>query len=137
MDFALRIQEAVTRGRIFAESLMLDSVVVWRDGEGEPTVDEWGVITPPPPVVVYEGAAKSQNDRTYPSAPTVADSSTVTEMVSHVHFPHGTSDVRSGDVVEWVSSLNPRLVGRKVRVEVDMDKTWNTALRMNVVEVVA
>lgn len=134
-EFAAKIEEAIARGRAHAESLMRDTVRVWRD-TGESTTDPWGVVTPAPPVLVYEGPAKAQNDRTYPASPDIGSVAQVTQMVSHVHFPHGTTAVRSGDVVEWVSSVNPRLVGRKVRVSVDQDKTWNTAARFNVSEVV-
>lgn len=135
-DFAAKIAEAVALGRVNAEALMLDRVRVWRTPAGPPVEDEWGVVTPPEPVLVHEGAAKAQNDRTYPGAVNVADSARVVAMVSHIHFPHGTTAVRGDDVVEWVSSVNPRLVGRKVRISVDQDKTWNTSARFNVAEVV-
>lgn len=136
-DFAMRIAEAVALGRIHAESLMTDSVKVWRASTEPPTEGEWGEVIPAPPLLVYEGKAKGQNDRTYPNSPNVADVARVTLMVAHVHFPHGTTAVRPGDVVEWIDSQNPRLIGRKVRIRVDSDKTWNTSVRMNVEEVVA
>lgn len=137
----MRINEAVTRGRALAESLMQDRVRVWRESSDAPVVDEWGSVSPAPAALVYGdpvlgGPAKAQNDRTYPAQPDIAASAQILAMVSHVHFPHGTTEVRSGDVVEWVSSVNPRLVGRMVRVTVDQDKTWNTAARFNVSEVV-
>lgn len=132
----MKIGEAVERGRIHAEALMLDHVKVWRASTEPPTKGEWGEVIPAPPVLVYEGRAKGQNDRTYPNSPNVADSARVTLMIAHVHFPHGTTAIRSGDVVEWVSSPNPRLVGRMVRLRVDSDKTLNTSVRMNVEEVV-
>ena len=135
-DFAAKIAEAVTLSRINAESLMTDHVQVWRASTEPPTEGDWGEVTPAPPVLVYEGKAKGQNDRTYPNSPNVAESARVTLMVAHVHFPHGTTSIQSGDVVEWVSSQNPRLVGRKVRLRVDSDKTWNTSVRMNVEETV-
>lgn len=135
-EFAAKIAEAIALGRVNAEALMQDHVRVWRTPPGPGVEDDWGVVTPPEPVLVYEGRAKAQNDRTYPSSPDVGGVARVTAMVSHVHFPHGTSVVRGDDVVEWVSSVNPRLVGRRVRLSVDQDKTWNTSTRMNVAEVV-
>lgn len=135
-DFAAKIAEAITLSRINAESLMTDVVRVWRASTDEPTMGEWGEVIPAPPTLVYEGPAKGQNDRTYPNSPNVADSARVVLMVAHVHFPHGTTEVRPGDVVEWIDSQNPRLIGRKVRLRVDSDKTWNTSVRMNVEEVV-
>ena len=135
-DFAAKIAEAVALSRVHAESLMQDRVRVWRTPDGPPVEDEWGHVTPPEPSIVYEGAAKAQNDRTYPGQVDVGGVARVTAMVSHVHFPHGTTEVRGGDVVEWLSSVNPRLVGRQVRISVDQDKTWNTSARFNVAEVV-
>ena len=135
-DFAAKIAEAVTLGRINAEALMQDRVRVWRTPPGPGVEDDWGVVTPPEPVLVYEGRAKAQNDRTYPSSPDVGGVARVTAMVSHVHFPHGTTEVRGDDVVERVSSVKPCLVGRRVRLSVDQDKTWNTSARFNVAEVV-
>lgn len=116
---------------------MMDRVRVWRASAEPDVVDDWGQVTPAPPELVYDGPAKAQNDRTYPGQHAVGDVSRVTAMVSHVHFPHGTTAVRGDDVVEWIDSVNPRLVGRKVRISVDQDKTWNTAARFNVSEVVA
>ncbi|HCS2945766.1 TPA: hypothetical protein OQU49_004374 [Shigella flexneri] len=135
-EFAARIAEVVALGRINAEALMTDRVQVWRESTDEPTMGEWGEVIPAPPTLVYDGPAKGQNDRTYPNSPNVADSARVVLMIAHVHFPHGTTAIQSGDVVEWVSSQNPRLVGRKVRLRVDSDKTWNTSVRFNVEEVV-
>lgn len=136
MDFALKIQEAASRSRAHAESLMQDRVRVWRASPKGPSEGEWGSSTPAPPTLVYEGRAKAQNDRTYPSSPDVGDTARVTLMIAAVHFPYGTTAIQSGDVCEWVSSVNPRLVGRKVLLRVDEDKTWQTAVRMNVQEVI-
>ena len=135
-DFAAKIAEAITLSRIHAEALMTDSVRVWRASDEPPTKGEWGEVIPAPPTLVYEGPAKGQNDRTYPNSPNVADSARVTLMIAHVHFPHGTTAIQSDDVVEWVTSQNPRLIGRKVRLRVDSDKTWNTSVRFNVEETV-
>lgn len=137
MDHWAQIAREMPGMRALAEAGMQDHVRVWRTPVGPGVADEWGVIAPPEPALVYEGKAKAQNDRTYPGAVNVAESARVVAMVSHVHFPHGTTAVRGDDVVEWVSSVNPRLVGRRVRISVDQDKTWNTSARFNVAEVVA
>lgn len=131
-----QIEREIPFMRALAERGMSDVVRVWRESTDEPTYGEWGEVIPAPPTLVYEGPAKGQNDRTYPSSPNVADSARVTLMIAHVHFPHGTTAIQSDDVVEWVSSQNPRLVGRKVRLRVDSDKTWNTSVRFNVEETV-
>src|SRR5690625_2754233 len=115
-DFAAKIAEAIALGRVNAESLMQDTVRVWRTPTGFPVEDECGNATTAEPVVVYEGRAKAQNDRTYPGQNDVGGFARVTAMVSHVHCPLGTTAVRGDDVVEWIESVNPRLVGRKVRI---------------------
>lgn len=135
-DFAAKITEAITLSRVHAEALMQDRVKVWRASGEPPTTGEWGKVIPAPPTLVYDGPAKAQNDRTHPGQTTVADSARAVAMVSHVHFPHGTTQVGPNDVVEWVASINPRLVGRRVRISVDQDKTWNSSARLNVAEVI-
>ena len=136
MDFSVAISEAIERGRIHAESLMTDTLRVTRaDPDAEPTHDEWGNIVSSPGTVVYEGRGKFQHRDPYPSTPDAGEARW-TQGVRMVHFPIGTTSVQSGDIVECVASRNERLVGLKVRVRIDGDKTWTTAVRFNVVEVV-
>lgn len=136
MDLSVAIQEAVTRGQQHAESLMTDRVRVTRaDPDGTPSWDEDGNVLEPPPLVVYEGRGKFQHSDPYPSTPDGGEARWTTG-VRQVHLPVGTTSVQSGDVVECVESRNERLVGLKVRVRIDGDKTWTTAVRFNVVEVV-
>ena len=136
MDLSVAIQEAVTRGQQHAESLMTDSVRVTRaDPDGVPVWDADGNVVEPPPLVVYEGRGKFQHSDPYPSLPDAGEARWTTG-VRQVHLPVGTTSVQSGDVVECVASRNERLVGLKVRVRIDGDKTWTTAVRFNVVEVV-
>lgn len=135
----MKIQEAVARGQRMAESLMTDTVRVTRPppplapGEDPPT-DEWGNILEPEALVVYEGKGKFQHSDPYPSGPDAGEARWVLG-VRQVHFPIGTGVVRAGDVAECVSSQNSRLVGLKVRLRIDGDKTWTTAVRFNTVEV--
>lgn len=139
-DFAVKVAEAVERGRVNAESLMTDTVRVTRSppplepGE-EPPTDEWGNILEPDPVTVYEGRGKFQHSDPYPSQPDAGEARWVMG-VRQVHLPYGTTSARSGDVAECVSSQNPRLVGLKVRLRIDGDKSWTTAVRFNAQETV-
>lgn len=130
------IAAVIERGQAAAEVLMTDRVRVWRESTDPPGTDGRGRVVPAPPSLVYDGPAKAQNDRTYPSSPDVGTVARVLLIVSAVHFPYGTTTVRSGDVCEWVDAENPRLLDQKVRLRVDEDKTWQTAVRMNVVEIV-
>lgn len=130
------IQEAVTRGRQHAESLMVDTIRVTRaDPNGEPGWDEDGNVLEPPPLVVYEGRGKFQHADPYPSTPDAGEARWVTG-VRQVHLPVGTTAPQTGDIAECTASQNPRLVGLKVRLRIDGDKTWTTAVRFNVIETV-
>lgn len=136
MDLSPYIQEAVTRGQQHASSLMIDRVRVLRaDPDAQPGWDEDGNILEPAPLVVYEGRAKFQHSDPYPSTPDAGEARWTTG-VRQVHFPIGTTAVQSGDVVECVESRNERLVGLRVRVRIDGDKTWTTAVRFNVIETI-
>lgn len=137
MDLTPMIREAQQRGRVHAESLMTDTVRITRspDPSAPPAHDEWGNILEPKPVTVYEGAGKFQHSDPYPSSPDAGEARWVMG-VRQVHLPYGTTSVRSGDIAECVSSQNTRLVGLKVRLRIDGDKTWTTAVRFNTVEVV-
>ena len=131
-----RMDRTIRIGQRMAESLMTDSVRVTRaDPDGAPSWDEDGNVLEPSPLVVYEGRGKFQHSDPYPSTPDGGEARWTTG-VRQVHLPVGTTAVQSGDVVECVGSRNERLVGLKVRVRIDGDKTWTTAVRFNVVEVV-
>lgn len=136
MDLSVAIQEAVTRGRQHAESLMVDTIRVTRaDPNGDPSWDADGNILEPPPLIVHEGRGKFQHSDPYPSTPDAGEARWITG-VRQVHFPIGATAVQSGDIAECITSQNPRLVGLKVRLRIDGDKTWTTAVRFNVIEVV-
>lgn len=136
MDFSVKIAEAVARSQVHARSLMTDRVRVRRADPGvEPGYDEWGNLLEPEGAVVYDGPGKFQHSDPYPSTPDAGEARWVLG-VRQVHFPFGTEVVRSGDVAECVESQNTRLVGLKVRLRIDGDKTWTTAVRFNAQEVV-
>lgn len=131
-----RMDRTIRIGQRMAQQLMTDQVRVLRaDPDAEPGWDEDGNIVEPPPLVVYEGIAKFQHSDPYPSTPDGGEARWTTG-VRQVHFPIGTTSVQTGDIVECVSSRNARLVGLKVRVRIDGDKTWTTAVRFNVIETV-
>lgn len=132
-----QIEMVLERGRARARLLMTDEVrVTRRDPDAEPTHDEWGHISEPEPLVVYEGAGKFQHSDPYPSMPDAGEARWTTG-IRQVHLPYGTTSVRSGDIAECVASKNPRLTGLKVRLRIDGDKTHTTAVRFNSQEVVS
>lgn len=131
-----RMDRTIKMGQRWAEQLMTDTVRVTRaDPDGEPSWDADGNVLEPAPLVIYEGRAKFQHSDPYPSTPDAGEARW-TAGVRQVHFPVGTIAVQTGDVTECVESRNERLVGLKVRVRIDGDKTWTTAVRFNVIEVV-
>lgn len=123
------------RGRAAARELMVDTVRVWRP-TGESTTNGRGKVIQVMEKV-YEGPGKAQNDASYPGSPDVGTVARAVTRVAQVHFPYGTTSVQTGDVAEFVTSENPRLVGVRMRLRADEDKTWTTAVRMNVQEVLA
>lgn len=135
-----RMDRTIKMGQRWAEQLMVDTVRVTRPppplapGE-EPPTDEWGNILEPEPETVYQGRGKFQHSDPYPSGPDAGEARWVTG-IRQLHLPYGTDAVRSGDVAECVVSQNTRLVGLKVRLRIDGDKTWTTAVRFNVEEVI-
>ena len=131
-----RMDRTIRIGQRNAESLMTDTVRVTRaDPDGVPGWDADGNVVEPPLLVVYEGRGKFQHSDPYPSTPDGGEARWTTG-VRQVHLPVGTTSVQSGDVVECVESRNERLVGLKVRVRIDGDKTWATAVRFNVIETI-
>ena len=131
-----RMDRTIKMGQRWAEQLMTDSVRVTRvDPDAEPAYDEWGNLLEPDALVVYEGVGKFQHSDPYPSSPDAGEARWVTG-IRQLHLPYGTNAVRSGDIAECVSSQNTRLVGLKVRLRIDGDKTWTTAVRFNAEEVI-
>lgn len=134
-DFAARIAEVVERGRVHAEELMTDSLTLVRP-TGELVRDEDG-NTVPETVPVWSGPGKVQSQQSYPSQPEVGGG-TFTLAVFEVHIPVGADVFPLVDDVFVVdSSRDLALAGSRFRVRVDPSKTWRTARRYNVEEVVA
>lgn len=134
MDFSVAIQEAVTRGQQHAESLMVDSLRLDRPTGETERVDG---VTVPEVVPVWSGKGKVQSQQSYPSQPEVGGG-TATLAVFEVHIPvHADVTPLVDDVFVVESSRDPALVGSRFRVRVDPSKTWRTARRYNVEEVVA
>ena len=131
MDLSPYISEAVSRGRVHAESLMVDSLRLDRPTGETKRVDG---VTVPVMEAVWAGKGKVQSQQSYPSQPEVGGG-TVTLAVFEVHIPvHADVTPRVDDVFVVVSSRDPALVGSRFRVRVDPSKTWRTARRFNVEE---
>lgn len=131
-----RMDRTIRIGQRMAESLMTDTVRVTRADPGaEPGWDDDGNLIEPEPLLVYEGRAKFQHSDPYPATPD-GGGARWTTGVRQVHFPIGTTAVQTGDIVTCTASRNARVVGLVVRVRIDGDKTWTTAVRFNVIETI-
>jgi hypothetical protein len=126
---------AALRGRQAAEALMVDACTVTRPGE--PVTDpETGNVTPGS-TFVYSGPCKVQQTISQASNPTAGGHS-FTVQDSRVDFPVSAGPLEVSDTVTiTASALDPQLVGRVFRVAELFHKSYATAQRTRVEEVVA
>lgn len=128
----------MARARANAEDLMTDRCVVTRPGES--TTDPDTGLPDTGTEQVYQGKCKVQTSGGLASEQTEGSAAQAMGAVSlvwslYMHFPFGTSGLRAGDVVEVTESVNPLLVGRRLRlVSPQSEKTHATACRWNVKE---
>jgi len=126
--------DAALRGRASAESLMLDTCLVQRPGT--PVTDADGVVSTPLSEV-YTGRCKVQQTISQASNPS-AGGHQFTVQDSRVDFPVTAGPLAVDDVVTMTASvLDPQLVGREFRVTELFHKSYATAQRTRVEEVVA
>lgn len=118
-----------------AEARMTDTCRITLPGE--PATDpDTGAETTPDGTVVYAGICKQQDGTTKPHAVDVNDT-TVTTLTPEVHIPAGAAKVPTGCSVEIITSAErPASIGRRFRVLAPHLKTWQTAQRLPVEEVV-
>lgn len=126
---------AVLAGRREAEALMLDACTVTRPGD--PITDpDTGEVTPSLSPV-YMGPCKVQRTATQASNPS-AGGHQFTIQDSRVDFPVSAGQLAVDDVVTMtLSVLDPQLVGRVFRVTELFHKSYATAQRTTVSEVLA
>lgn len=124
------------RGRRQAESLMVDEIT-FRPVTGETTDQVTGEITPTYGPPVYAGKCKIQQQRLrYPETPSGGEHKW-TLGVTEIHLPvtADAGDVTTDHVGEIDASFNPSNVGRRFRVQTPDKKTFQTAIRLIVEEV--
>lgn len=127
--------EAALRGRREAESLMLDACTVHRPGA--PVTDPDTGVVAPALTLVYAGPCKVQQTISQASNPTAGGHS-FTVHDSRVDFPVSAGPFAVDDVVTMTASaLDTQLVGRTFRVSELFHKSYATAQRVKVSEVVA
>lgn len=136
--------QAVLRGRVAAEALMVDTCTITR-GSGELVTDpETGVVTavgtPVYPTDAHiaagnNGKCKVQSKDSATSSPDAGGHSFVV-VSRQVHIPANAADVKDGDVVTITASLlNDFTVGKQYRVDGFTPDSFDTAARIPVKEV--
>lgn len=126
------------RARGNAELLMTDECTVTRPGEA--VTDPATGVVKPASTQVYAGRCKVQTSGGLASEQAEGSAAQAMGAVSlvwslYMHFPYDTSGLRAGDVVEVTESVNPLLIGRRLRlVSPQSEKTHATACRWNVKE---
>lgn len=128
----------LSKARRDAEGLMTDQCTVTRPDES--TTDPDTGLPDTGTEQVYQGKCKVQTSGGLASEQTEGSAAQAMGAVSlvwslYMHFPFGTSGLRAGDVVEVTESVNPLLIGRRLRlVSPQSEKTHATACRWNVKE---
>lgn len=133
---AVSAQSAIQQGRVAAESIMADACTITRvTGEPGPVDTETGLPTPAPTTQVYAGKCRVQ---TYEPQESTPDSGGHTYSVQRyaVHVPVGTNAAVDDIVTITTSAMDPDLVGRHYIVTALLHKTFATAQRLAVDEIV-
>lgn len=126
---------ALMRGRVLAESLMVDACTIARR-TGESTNEDTGVVTPTT-TTVYTGQCRIQQSQLgADSVPADPGEAYVRLIAYELQVPVSVTGIRVHDVATiTASALDPDLVGRKFIVLGLTHKTHLTARRMQVQEV--
>lgn len=129
--------ELIARGRARAEELMTDTVLVTRVvGEPGPLNPDTGEREPAPTITVYTGPGKIQTYEPHESSRDSGEHIYI-EQRYHLHLPISVTPVAVGDTITvTASTTDTQLIGRDYRVAGEHAKTWATARRLLLDEVV-
>jgi hypothetical protein len=124
-------------GRAEAESLMADTCTI-RAASTTGTWDEnTGTYPEVPGSVLYQGKCKRQFERARQETIVAAGDHNAVIRITSLHIPVSAPRIEAGAVVVMTGCPNdPASVGSKFRVQGPGMKTWATAQRLNVLEVV-
>lgn len=128
---------ALHAGRSAAQALMTDTVSVTRvTGPPGPVDPDTGEREPAPTEVVFSGPGKVQTYEPHESA-RESGGHVYIEQRYHLHVPVSAAQVLVGDTVTvTASATDTQLAGRSYRVAGEHAKTWSTARRLLLDEVV-
>ena len=130
-------QSATLAGRRAAETGMTDTWAVYRYTDG--VLNETTGQYTPTATTVYSGPGKLQSFESYEQNP-VAGARDYTVMRPILHLPVNTASalVKVGDTAVCLASpMDADLVDREVTIEGEQSKTYMTARRFPVSEVIA
>lgn len=124
------------RGRRAAERLMVDACAITRvTGQPGPLNPDTGVRDPAPTDTVYAGKCRVQTYEAHESTPDSGEHVYTVQRYA-IHLPVAV-DVKVDDQITVTASvLDPLLVGRSYRVVGLLHKTFATANRVAVDEIV-
>lgn len=108
--------------RTLAGQLLTDTVAITRDGE--PTTDDLGTIIDGGPVTVYNGPGLVQDTATSRQGVVVQAGEQDVDALGYVCKVPVAVDVRPGDRVRVVESLDPRHVSRSWRITAVPTQAW-------------
>lgn len=129
-------ESAVIQGRAAAEALMVDACTITRvtgpPGELDP---DTGIRDPAPTATVYSGKCRVQ---TYEPQESTPDSGAHAYTVQRyaIHVPVGANAQVDDDITVTAAVMDPGLVGRRYVVTALLHKTFATANRLAVEEIV-
>ena len=127
---------AAKRGRRAAEALMLDTCTIVRTtGPAGPIDPDTGLPTPAPTDQVYAGKCRVQTYEAHESTPDSGDH-VFTVQRYYIHLPVAADVARDDQITITAAVLDPALVGRSYRVVGLLHKTYATANRVIVDEIV-
>lgn len=136
VGLSVSAESAVLQGRAAAEALMVDACTIIRvtgqPGELDP---DTGIRDPAPTATVYSGKCRVQTYEAHESTPDSAEHVYTVQRYA-IHLPVA-ADVQVDDqIVVTASVLDTGLVGRSYRVVGLLHKTFATANRVAVDEIV-
>lgn len=133
----ITVTELITGGRVEAEALMVDACQISGPGTGPVFNEATGLYTSTPGPLLYSGKCKRQTTQRFEQTAASGDHLFMESRLI-LHLPVSAPQVPSGSAVLMTACPNdPHSVGQQLVVAGPAGKTWATAQRLNVSEVVA
>lgn len=133
---AVSAQSAILQGRAAAEQLMVDACSITRvTGAPGPIDPDTGQRTPAPTETVYTGKCRVQTYEAHEATPDSGEH-VYTLQRYFIHLPVAATVDVDDQITVTAAVMDPNLVGRSYRVVALLHKTYATANRVAVDEIV-